>query len=54
MIVARDPRAAEASGRAHSLFGGLSVNEKNPGKSEDEIIALIRRHSSSSTHARGS
>jgi hypothetical protein len=42
----QSPRASEAFGRTHGLFGGLSVDLKNLGKSKDEIGLLIRLHES--------
>jgi hypothetical protein len=43
-VACKSPRASKAFGRAHGLFGGLSVDVKNLGKSKDEIGLLIRRH----------
>jgi len=44
---AQPQRAAQALGRIYHLLGGLSVDVKSFGESENEISALVRRHGAS-------
>ena len=41
---AESQRTAQTLGRIYHLLGGLSVDVKTFGESENEISALVRRH----------